>query len=152
MSTAPRPLTLPELGAVVAGNALEFYYFLTFSFFAVQIGAVFFPGKDTTSSLLFVAYLEYLFSSQLAQLQDKSARLETATCYIARFSARVTKPRENVTGAMVIRRTGRPPGWCLLSLVRKGGRIGQQGPAERRRDAGAHQIRRRPQGLAQRSS
>ncbi|MFO1249108.1 MAG: MFS transporter [Alphaproteobacteria bacterium] len=49
----PKPLSLPQLGAVVAGNALEFYDFLTFSFFAVQIGEVFFPGKDTTSSLLF---------------------------------------------------------------------------------------------------
>lgn len=53
MQAAPRPLTLAELGAVVAGNALEFYDFLTFSFFALQIGSVFFPGKDTTSSLLF---------------------------------------------------------------------------------------------------
>jgi MFS family permease len=53
MSAAPKPLTLPELGAVVAGNALEFYDFLTFSFFALQIGSVFFPGKDTTTSLLF---------------------------------------------------------------------------------------------------
>ncbi len=52
MRTPPKPLSLPQLGAVVAGNALEFYDFLTFSFFAVQIGAVFFPGKDTTSSLL----------------------------------------------------------------------------------------------------
>jgi MHS family citrate/tricarballylate:H+ symporter-like MFS transporter len=49
----PKPLTLPELGAVVAGNALEFYDFLTFSFFALQIGSCFFPGKDTTTSLLF---------------------------------------------------------------------------------------------------
>ena len=49
----PKPLSLPQLGAVVAGNALEFYDFLTFSFFAIQIGQVFFPGKDTTSSLLF---------------------------------------------------------------------------------------------------
>ncbi|HVW74996.1 MAG TPA: MFS transporter [Rhizomicrobium sp.] len=53
MSAAPKPLTLMQLGAVVAGNALEFYDFLTFSFFAIQIGSVFFPGKDTTSSLLF---------------------------------------------------------------------------------------------------
>lgn len=53
MSAPPRPLSLPQLGAVVAGNALEFYDFLTFSFFATQIGSVFFPGKDTTSSLLF---------------------------------------------------------------------------------------------------
>jgi MHS family citrate/tricarballylate:H+ symporter-like MFS transporter len=52
LSATPKPLSLPQLGAVVAGNALEFYDFLTFSFFAIQIGAVFFPGKDTTSSLL----------------------------------------------------------------------------------------------------
>ena len=39
MSTSPKPLTLTQLGAVVAGNALEFYDFLTFSFFAIQIGA-----------------------------------------------------------------------------------------------------------------
>jgi len=51
--TAPtKPLSVPQLGAVVAGNALEFYDFLTFSFFAVQIGAVFFPGHDATESLL----------------------------------------------------------------------------------------------------
>ena len=49
----PKPLSLPQLGAVVAGNALEFYDFLTFSFFAVHIGQLFFPGKDSTSSLLF---------------------------------------------------------------------------------------------------
>ena len=45
-------MSLPQLGAVVAGNALEFYDFLTFSFFAVQIGTVFFPGHDATGSLL----------------------------------------------------------------------------------------------------
>jgi MFS transporter, MHS family, citrate/tricarballylate:H+ symporter len=50
---ADRPnLTIPQLGAVVAGNALEFYDFLTFSFFAVQIGKVFFPNADDTISLL----------------------------------------------------------------------------------------------------
>lgn len=48
----PKPLSLPQLGAVVAGNALEFYDFLTFSFFAVQIGTVFFPRHDATGSLL----------------------------------------------------------------------------------------------------
>jgi MFS transporter, MHS family, citrate/tricarballylate:H+ symporter len=47
-----KTLTIPQLGAVVAGNALEFYDFLTFSFFAVQIGKVFFPGADDTSALL----------------------------------------------------------------------------------------------------
>jgi len=52
VTAPPKVLSLPQLGAVVAGNALEFYDFLTFSFFAVQIGAVFFPGHDATGSLL----------------------------------------------------------------------------------------------------
>jgi MHS family citrate/tricarballylate:H+ symporter-like MFS transporter len=45
-------LSRRQLSAVVAGNALEFYDFLTFSFFAVQIGTVFFPGHDATGRLL----------------------------------------------------------------------------------------------------
>jgi len=45
-------LSVRQIGAVVAGNALEFYDFLTFGFFAVQIGAVFFPGHTATGSLL----------------------------------------------------------------------------------------------------
>jgi MFS transporter, MHS family, citrate/tricarballylate:H+ symporter len=45
-------LSVRQIGAVVAGNALEFYDFLTFGFFAVQIGAVFFPGHTPTGSLL----------------------------------------------------------------------------------------------------
>ena len=47
-----RRLTASQLGAVVAGNALEFYDFLIFGFFAVQIGAAFFPGHTPTGSLL----------------------------------------------------------------------------------------------------
>lgn len=46
---APGP---KQVGAIVVGNALEFYDFLTFSFFAVQIGATFFPSQNPTSSLL----------------------------------------------------------------------------------------------------
>jgi MFS family permease len=38
--------------AVAAGNALEFYDFLTYGFFAPQIGRAFFPSKDPTTSLL----------------------------------------------------------------------------------------------------
>lgn len=45
-------LSRPQLAAVVAGNALEFYDFLIFGFFAVQIGQVFYPVKDATVSLL----------------------------------------------------------------------------------------------------
>lgn len=45
-------LSKGQLAAVVAGNALEFYDFLVFSFFAIQIGQVFFPGGSETASLL----------------------------------------------------------------------------------------------------
>ena len=52
MTTGSKLLTRPQLAAVVAGNALEFYDFLIFGFFAVQIAATFFPSKDPTGSLL----------------------------------------------------------------------------------------------------
>jgi MFS family permease len=39
--------------AVALGNALEFYDFLTFSFFAVQIGHAFFPSGQGSHGLLF---------------------------------------------------------------------------------------------------
>ena len=41
-----------HVAAVVVGNALEFYDFLTYSFFAVYIGRAFFPSTDPTASLL----------------------------------------------------------------------------------------------------
>jgi MHS family citrate/tricarballylate:H+ symporter-like MFS transporter len=45
-------LSRKQIAAVAAGNALEFYDFLILGIFAVQIGAVFFPVKDATNSLL----------------------------------------------------------------------------------------------------
>lgn len=48
-SVAIRP---GQVAAVAAGNALEFYDFLTYGFFAVQIGRAFFPSSDPTASLL----------------------------------------------------------------------------------------------------
>ena len=41
-----------EVAAVVSGNALEFYDFLTYAFFAASIGRSFFPSHDSTTSLL----------------------------------------------------------------------------------------------------
>lgn len=41
-----------HVAAVVAGNMLEFYDFLTYAFFAVYIGKAFFPSSDPTASLL----------------------------------------------------------------------------------------------------
>src|SRR5579863_5370331 len=40
------------VAAVVIGNALEFYDFLTYAFFAVYIGRAFFPSSNAASSLL----------------------------------------------------------------------------------------------------
>src|SRR5436190_14612104 len=51
VSTVPK-LSRSQLAAVVAGNALEFYDFLIFGFFAIQIGATFFPGHTASGALL----------------------------------------------------------------------------------------------------
>lgn len=48
-----RALPLRRVLAVVIGNALEFYDFLTFSFFAIQIGHTFFPATQTSHGLLY---------------------------------------------------------------------------------------------------
>ena len=46
-------LPLRKVAAVGIGNALEFYDFLTFSFFSIQIGHNFFPASQTSHGLLF---------------------------------------------------------------------------------------------------
>ncbi|HVJ50853.1 MAG TPA: MFS transporter [Aliidongia sp.] len=52
-TATPRPvLPFRHVLAVVLGNALEFYDFLTYAFFAVQIGRTFFPNESANSSLL----------------------------------------------------------------------------------------------------
>ncbi len=54
--TAPprRPSRVPTgiVAATVAGNALEFYDFVTYAFFAVYIGRAFFPASTPMGSLL----------------------------------------------------------------------------------------------------
>jgi len=50
--TARVRATPAQLLGVTLGNALEFYDFLVFSFFAVQIGQSFFPATNPQSSLL----------------------------------------------------------------------------------------------------
>jgi MFS transporter, MHS family, citrate/tricarballylate:H+ symporter len=55
MDTAPtarRAIPARHVAAVVAGNALEFYDFLTYAFFAVYIGRAFFPSSTPSASLL----------------------------------------------------------------------------------------------------
>ena len=49
---ANRPRLKPsQIAAVTAGNGLEFYDFVTYAFFATQIGRTLFPG-DTNQTLL----------------------------------------------------------------------------------------------------
>src|SRR6476469_1240663 len=52
MPSAPRRATRAQIASVALGNALEFYDFLIFSIFAVQIGHAFFPATDPVNSLL----------------------------------------------------------------------------------------------------
>ena len=49
---APPKLARKAVAAVVLGNALEFYDFTVYAFFAKPIGDTFFPSQDATSSLL----------------------------------------------------------------------------------------------------
>jgi MFS transporter, MHS family, citrate/tricarballylate:H+ symporter len=49
----PRALPIRHIAALVAGNALEFYDFLVYGFFSVQIGHTFFPRQDSDTRLLF---------------------------------------------------------------------------------------------------
>jgi MFS family permease len=46
------PVRVQHVAAVTMGNALEFYDFLTYAFFAAQIGRTFFPSTDASASLL----------------------------------------------------------------------------------------------------
>ncbi|HEX8840299.1 MAG TPA: MFS transporter, partial [Sphingomicrobium sp.] len=48
-------LTKGQIASVAAGNALEFYDFVTYAFFATQIGAALFPGDKSSSLLLSLA-------------------------------------------------------------------------------------------------
>ena len=52
IDAAPWSLRPRHVVAVAAGNALEFYDFVTYAFFAVQIGRTFFPSHSPGGSLL----------------------------------------------------------------------------------------------------
>lgn len=45
-------LRIRHIAAATLGNALEFYDFITFAFFAIQIGHAFFPGTSAYGSLM----------------------------------------------------------------------------------------------------
>ena len=51
-SSGVRRIPLKVVAGVVAGNAMEFYDFIAYSFFAVYIGRAFFPAKTALMSLL----------------------------------------------------------------------------------------------------
>ncbi|HEY2660906.1 MAG TPA: MFS transporter [Caulobacteraceae bacterium] len=51
-SAPPSPPSLVKLVGVALGNALEFYDFLTFSFFSIQIGHTFFPSSKSGGGLI----------------------------------------------------------------------------------------------------
>jgi len=51
-SQATQRLPARQVLAVVAGNAIEFYDFVTYAFFAAQIGRTFFPSDSPGASLL----------------------------------------------------------------------------------------------------
>jgi MFS family permease len=50
--TGEKPLHARHVAAVCVGNALEFYDFVTYAFFAAQIGRCFFPSNARDLSLL----------------------------------------------------------------------------------------------------
>ncbi|MGH6888555.1 MAG: MFS transporter [Rhizomicrobium sp.] len=50
--SATQRLSARNVAAAVVGNALEFYDFITYAFFAVQIGRVFFPAQSAYASLM----------------------------------------------------------------------------------------------------
>ena len=52
MESTDGTLRRSQVAAVAVGNALEFYDFVTYAFFAVQIGRSFFPAHSPTGSLL----------------------------------------------------------------------------------------------------
>jgi MHS family citrate/tricarballylate:H+ symporter-like MFS transporter len=51
-TSSPRSMPFRHVAAVVIGNGLEFYDFLSYSLFAVYIGKAFFPSTSATTSLL----------------------------------------------------------------------------------------------------
>ena len=67
-STPAHP-PLKQVLAVVAGNGLEYYDFVTYAFFASQIGRAFFPSDTPGTSLLAsLATLQLILDDELTRL------------------------------------------------------------------------------------
>lgn len=80
-ATAGSPaLTARQIAAVAAGNGLEFYDFVTYSFFAVQIGRTLFPGDAAHALMLSLATFGVGFVSRplgalvIGRLADRRGR------------------------------------------------------------------------------
>src|SRR5690242_21754906 len=73
-------LTAKQIAGVAAGNGLEFYDFITYSFFAVQIGRALFPGDAASSLMLSLATFGVGFVSRplggliIGRLADRRGR------------------------------------------------------------------------------
>lgn len=73
-------LTKAQIASVTAGNALEFYDFVTYAFFATQIGRALFPGDKSNTLLLSLATFGVGFLTRplggivLGRLADRSGR------------------------------------------------------------------------------
>ena len=81
MSDEGRPaLTKRQVAAVTAGNALEFYDFVTYAFFATQIGRALFPGDASSKLLLSLATFGVGFLSRplgglvIGRMADRTGR------------------------------------------------------------------------------
>ena len=81
--TARPRLTPAQIAAVASGNALEFYDFVTYSFFAVQIGRTLFPGDASQSLILSLATFGVGFVSRplggliIGRMADRRGRKPT---------------------------------------------------------------------------
>lgn len=73
-------LTRSQIAAVTAGNALEFYDFVTYAFFATQIGRALFPGNASSTLLFSLATFGVGFLTRplggflLGRMADRSGR------------------------------------------------------------------------------
>jgi MFS family permease len=80
MAVSGSGLSKRQIAAVVAGNGLEFYDFLTYSFFAAQIGAALFPGNSESKLLLSLATFGVGFVTRplggvvIGRIADKQGR------------------------------------------------------------------------------
>ncbi len=110
------PLDRKAVAAVVLGNALEFYDFLAYSFFAKEIGDAFFPSGSDTGRLLSALLVFWVgFFSRpvgavvLGAFADKAGRKPAMLVTIALMAA----------GMLIIAAT--PPfrtiGWAAPALV-----------------------------------